>query len=427
MPMWPATELPTTDRATSAHREKVGVEPLHVAHAPATWLLIGEHVDHSGGVVLAALTDLEVAVALSPRNDDLLKVTLHETTPRGVKVIEDQISSGVVAERAAAQQPTIDERGRPVEPPTPEGGLAARLGGIVWTMIQRQLLSRDTAGLDVTVVTDIPDGVGLGDEAALESAFVLALLGDAPDLDDAPMRTRLAEVCHQAAEMFSPAPPLRARHTVALRGVGDSVSVIDYADGSVTQAPHPASADLEFFAITVEHAYTDRSAEIRRRQRFVADACRAFGTESLRLLPDARQRVVEWLTAVHKVHGTDDTPSVGEAAAWLAFEEKETERAQQMARALRARRSEDMWPLLAQSQSGLTGPYGLLGSEAMVQLCLVRGALGARAASAGNIEGVIAGVSARRAPNFARDMADDGLVVVPLSRGRVAGVVRTED
>lgn len=426
MPMWPAPELPTTDRAISAHREKVGVEPLHVAHAPATWLLIGEHVDHSGGVVLVALTDLEVAVALSPRDDDLLKVTVHETTPAGVRVLEDEVSAGVVAEHAAAQQPAIDERGRPVEQPIPEGGLALRLGGIVWTMIQRQLLSRDTAGLDVTVVTDISDGVGLGDEAALESAFALALLGDAPDLNDAPMRSRLAEVCHQAAEMFSPAPPLRARHTVALRGAGDSVSVVDYADGSVTQAPHPQSGDLQFFAITVEHARTDRSHEIMRRQRFVADACRAFGTESLRLLPDARQRVVEWLSAVHKVHGTDDTPSVGEAAAWLAFEEKETERALQLARALRARRSEDIWPLLAQSQSGLTGPYGLLGSEAMVQLCLVRGALGARAASAGNIEGVIAGVSTRRAPNFARDLADDGLVVVPLGRGRVAGVLPQE-
>ena len=78
---------------------------------------------------------------------------------------------------------------------------------------------------------------------------------------------------------------------------------------------------------------------------------------------------------------------------------------------------------MAQSQSGLTGPYGLLGSEAMVQLCLVRGALGARAASAGNVEAVIAGVPGRRAGNFARDLAEDGLVVVQLGRGRVADVV----
>ena len=133
--------------------------------------------------------------------------------------------------------------------------------------------------------------------------------------------------------------------------------------------------------------------------------------------------MIEWLTAVHKVHGTDDTPSIGDAAAWLAFEERETERAQQMARVLRSRRTEDIWPLLAQSQSGLTGPYGLLGSEAMVQLAMVRGALGARAASAGNVEAVIAGVEGRHAKNFARDMADDGLVVIRLGRGRVADII----
>ncbi|QGU05082.1 galactokinase family protein [Corynebacterium comes] len=426
MPMWPTAELPTTDRARTAHREEVGADPTHVAHAPATWLLMGEHVDHSGGVVLAALAELEVAVALSPRGDDIVKVTLHATTPEGVKVIDDQVSMGVVSDLAATQQAGVDDRGRPVEPPTPAGGLAVRLGGIVWTLIHRQLLSRDTSGLDVTVVTDIPDGMGLGDEAALEAAFTLALLGDAPDLDEAPMRTRLAEVCSQSSEMFAPAPPLRARYTAALRGPGDSVSVIDYADGSVTQAPHPQSSDLEFFAISVQQARTRRSDEIARRRRFVEDACHAFGTESLRLLPDAPQRVVEWLTAVHKVHGTDDTPSVGEAAAWLAFEEKETARAQQLVRALRSRRTDDIWPLLAQSQSGLTGPYGLLGSEAMVQLCLMRGALGARAASAGNVEGVIAGVGGRQASNFARDLSDDGLVVVRLGRGRAAGLEKQD-
>lgn len=423
MPMWPVAELPVTDRAVTAHREWTGAEPVSVAHAPATWLLIGEHVDHSGGVVLAALAAPEVGVSLSPRPDDLVKVVAHVSTPTGVDTIEDQISLGVVAELAAARQPSIDERGRPEEPPAPEGGLATRVGGLVWTMINRQLLSRDTGGLNVTVVSDIPDGSGLGDEAALDAAFTLALLADSTDLDDAPMRARLAEMCSQSAEMFSPVPPLRARHTAALRGQSDTVSVIDYADGSVTQAPHPQSSDLEFFSVSVKQARVDRAEALLERRRFVAEACRAFGTESLRLLPDAPQRVIEWLTAVHKVHGTEGTPSVGVASAWLAFEEKETIRAQRMARVLRSRRTEDIWPLMAQSQSGLTGPYGLLGSEAMVQLCLVRGALGARAASAGNVEAVIAGVPGRRAGNFARDLAEDGLVVVQLGRGRVADVV----
>ncbi|MDO5669138.1 MAG: galactokinase family protein [Corynebacterium sp.] len=423
MPMWPTADATAAERAAKTHQDKTGNAPAHVANAPATWLLIGEHVDYSGGVVLAALAEHQAAVAVSPRTDDLVKVTKLVTGPAGVTETSDEVSMGVIGDLAAAQQPGIDDHGRPETPPTPPGGLAVELAGILWTLINRQLLSRDTGGVDVTIINDIPDGAGLGDEAARDVAFVLAVLGDCEELDDAPGRARIAEVCTQAAEMFSPVAPLRARYTAALRGAGDTVSVIDYADGSVTQAPHPQSADLEFYAITVDKPRTDRAEGISRRRRFVEEACRAFGTESLRLLPDAPQRVIEWLQAVHKVHGTDNTPEIGEAASWLAFEERETVRAQRLARALRARRTDDIWPLLAQSQSGLTGPYGLLGSEAMVQLCLVRGALGARAASAGNVEAVIAGVDARRAGNFTRDMSDDGLVVVKLGRGQAASRV----
>ena len=60
-----------------------------------------------------------------------------------------------------------------------------------------------------------------------------------------------------------------------------------------------------------------------------------------------------------------------------------------------------------------------------MQLCIVRGALGARAASAGNVEAVIAGVETRRAPNFTQDLADDGLAVIRLGRGRVGGLADT--
>lgn len=428
MPMWPVPEQSTTHRAAALHREVTGTSPAHVAHAPATWMLIGEHVDSSGGVVITGLADLDVAVAVSPREDDLVKVTFRSTSVNGPVTSTDEVSMGVVADRAAAQQPAIDDRGRPVETPRPEGGRAVRLGGIVWTLINRQLLSRDTSGLDVTVVNDIPDGTGLGDEAALDVAFALAVVADSVNLDDTPTRARLAEVCSQAAEMFSPFPPQRARHTAALRGDRDSMCVIDYADGSVTQAPHPQSSDLEFFAVSVPDIRRDWSEEIAERRRFIREACQAFGTESLRQLPDASQRVIEWLTAVHKVHGEEGTPSVGDAAAWLVFEERETNRALQLARVLRSRRTEDIWPLLAQSQSGLTGPYGLLGSEALVQLCHVRGAEGARAASAGNVESVIAGVSGANAPVFARELSDDGLLVVRLGRGEVAGVEKqTED
>ena len=58
-----------------------------------------------------------------------------------------------------------------------------------------------------------------------------------------------------------------------------------------------------------------------------------------------------------------------------------------------------------------------------MQLCLVqpRGPRG----SAGNVEAVM-GVSGRRAENFARDLSEEGLIVVKLGRGRVADVAKPE-
>ncbi|RNE49551.1 galactokinase family protein [Corynebacterium alimapuense] len=422
MPMWPSSQAPALERVLSIHQENTGVAATQAADAPATWLLLGEHVDYAGGVVLISQAAPRVAVAYSPRQDDLVKVTRYATGVDGISMTTDSVSIRDVAERAAEQQPTVDERGRLVVPPTPEGGLAARLSGIAWTMIHRQLLTRETAGMDVTVVDDIPQGAGLGAEAAQEAAFALALQGFAEGLDLAPTRTRLAEVCVQSAEMFAATPPLRARYTCALRGSGETISVIDYADGSLTQAPLLQTSGIDFFAIMAPGTHTNADEEIRRRRRFLATACQAFGTESLRLLPDAPQRVLEWLRAVHKVHGEADSPSLKEAGAWLSFHEEETLRARRLSQALRSRRLPAIWPLIAQSQSELVGKYDLHGASELAQLCLERGAQSARSAAAGSSTAVITGVDKHHAANFAADLSADGLLVIKLEAGEVAGL-----
>lgn len=424
MPMWPVADTPVLERVLIAHREATGSEATQSADAPATWLLLGEHVDYAGGIVAISQASPRVAVAFSPRPDDVISVTRHALTPKGVTTEVDQLSTGVIAELAAEQQIGVDDRGRPVTPPAPTGGIAAILGGIVWTMINRQLLPRDTTGMDITVVDDIPAQAGLGAAAATEAAFALALQADAGDLDDAPMRTRLAEVCSQSAEMFSAVPPLRARHTAALRGTDESMSIIDYADESLTTAPHPQTAGISWFMVLPPGEATDQSALIRDRHRFLDAACHAFGAESLRMLPDAPQRVIDWLKAVHKVHGPENQPSIQDASAWLAFHEQETHRVNSLSRALRSRRTEDIWQLQAESQAALASSYGLSNAADIVELCLIRGAEGARAASAGTSAAVIAGVDKQRAKNFATDLAANGFIVVELQAGAVAELNR---
>lgn len=419
MPLWTAPTTPAADRARAEHTTTTGAAPAHVASAPATWSLIGEHIDHFGGVTIMGLNDMRAAVAVGPRTDGTVRV--HCQHADGT-TSEESITMDQVSALAAEQQPTVDEEGQPIEPPAPQGGLAARLGGIIHTMINRQLLTRDTAGADITVVTDIPATAGLGAAAAIDVATALALLGDADDPHDAPLRARLAEVCAQAVGTFAHYPALRARHSAALRGTGDAITIIDYADGSVTQAPHVVNQEVAAFVLAVpgEFDSAEAVADIRARERFVDKACVAFGAESLRLLPDAPQRVLEWLAAVHKVHGPENQPTIAQATAWLNFYAEETERAQAVARALRSRRGAELFPLLTQSQSALATVYGFDSAEKLAELATARGALAARSAHAGTSTAVIAYVPHTKAHNFAADLAADGLLVVPIAAGTPA-------
>lgn len=422
MPFWPSPTDHVVDRARAAHQQRVGAPTDHVASAPATWLLIGEHVDHYGGIVAAGLSDIRAAAAVSPRDDSTITVSYRLDEPDAPQVRAESTTLDTLSQLAAAQQSGVDEAGQPVPPPFPTGGLAERFGGVVSTMISRQLLSRETTGLDITVVTDIPAYSGLGGLAAADVAVALALLGGGEDPHDAPLRARLAEVCSQAVDVFAALPALRARHTAALRGNGEQISIIDYADGSVTQASHPLGDKFKAFIVTVPDSppAPQIGINLRIRQRFIDNACHAFGTESLRLLPDATQRVLDWLDAVHEVYPDQDHPAHADAARWLSFYATETDRALGVARSLRSRRGADLWPLLHQSQSALGSIYQLPVAAELAELVTARGAIAARSAAAGVANAVIAYVPAEHAHIFSQDLADDGLRIVPLRPGKPA-------
>ena len=419
MPLRSPSSTPIVQRVSAAHTDGVGTEPTHVASAPATWSFIGEHVDHFGGVVIEALADVRVAVAVSARNDGVIGINYSSAQAQEHR---DSISLAELGSLAAAQQPGTDSEGQTVYPDPPAGGMAARLGGIVYTMINRQMLSRDTSGFDITVFSEIPAKAGLGAYSAVDVALALALIGEDSEVKDAPVRARIADICTQAAACFSALPPVHARHTTALRGCEDAVTIIDYADGSVTHAPHPVTREVQGFAVTAPQEIDagQVGAEIRRRERFLDAACHAFGTGTLRALPDAPQRVIDWLQAVHQVYGPQGQPTVAEAERWLAFYEEETHRALEFASALRSRRGTALFPILNQSQTSLGEVYSLTSAQHLAELVISRGALSARCAYAGVINSIIAFVPAKSAGNFAADLKGDGLEVLALSTGRPA-------
>ena len=397
MPLWNAPDEDIRDRAAQLHRRTYGIEPQILTTSPGTFPLVGEHTDYIGGIVAVAMTHLGVAVAASPREDSKLNVRLSQPGSRDATL---ESNMDAVAQRKP-------------------GGVETRLGGIIWTLINRQMLSRDTQGFDITVVSTIPTNCGLGEAEAMATAFALALQIAADIEIDAPLRARLAEVCTQSASTFADTPELRARHVAALRGHTNSVALVDYADGSVTQAPHPRGIELILVTKPKPAGPTKLLPEIQRRHSFLDDAARAYGVDSLRALPDTQARVTDWLAAVHKVHGTDKVPGLQEAANWLKFLTAETQRAAEAAAALRSRRMNAVLDLVRTSQSELENTFNLATDthRALVYLCETRGAIAARGTSPGLVDAAVAYVEPKHAENFAADLSADGLLVVPLRAG----------
>lgn len=394
------------------HEQRFGVAPTHVAVAHGTYPLMGEATDYYGGAVLMGLSDLPVAVAISPSDDDV--ITLGD----------ESITLTEVARRASEQTPGIDAHGRPTIPEAPLGGPAARLGGVVWSLIHRQLISRDTGGVNVTAVSTIPRNAGLGLAEATDCAFALALTamsGEPIALDDAPLRAKLSDALAFSAQLFSSIPSHHARFATNLRGSHDHVALVNYADGSISQAPISDSAT--FVVARPVEPRADATEQERFRRRFLDEACRSFGTESLRHLPDAPMRIAQWLQAVHDVHGPEGTPTVAQAVAWLRFYEDETARTLAVARLLASPRGDELWQLINSSASAAATVLPLAKGTALAELSRSRGALAARPVGLGVFDAAVAHVPGQRASNFAADLREDGLIVVELLPGKAAHLV----
>ena len=361
--------------------ERVSAASGRVASAPGTWVLIGENVDHFGGVTLAGTASLRAAAAVHPRSDGVISIA----------------ANGPLGQEFSAQLPYDDQ---------PADGLALRWWGLVHTLVQRQV-SRDTAGMDITVESDVPVGAGLGALYAADAAIAFALAGSHDDVDTAPFRARLAEICSHAVATYSSQPVLRARHSVALRGA-DGVSVVDYADGSLTQAPHPSRHGVRVFSVSKELGapFTQSREAIAERRAFIDAACSNFGVSSLRQLPDAPGRAVQWVEA-RRAAGDEAAPEPEAARRWVQFCESETLRSLAAAKALRSRRANELFTLLNSPSES----HDLPSPDALVALARERGAVAARPAAIGTSDAVIAFVPVQDADAFAAEMAREFEVV----------------
>jgi galactokinase len=196
------------------------------AWAPGRVNLIGDHTDHTGGLVLPMAIDLGTTVTARPGGEVVELRSPTEPVP------------AVVALDVA-------------DPASVAPSWARYVAGVVAEV-------RPARGLSGTVATTLPIGAGLSSSAALEVAVALALGHEGSALET-------AQLCQRAENRASGVPSGIMDQLAIASGVRGNALVIDCSDFSITPVPLPR--DVEIVVVFVAHRtlvgspYAERVAE----------------------------------------------------------------------------------------------------------------------------------------------------------------------
>jgi len=210
--------------------------PVLRAVAPGRVNLVGDHTDHSGGLVLPMAVDLATAV---------------EGAPGGHRV---ELRSAWSGERAAIGLDVAD-------PQAVEPAWARYVAGVVAEV-------RPPVGFRGTITTTLPVGAGLSSSAALEVAVALALGATGSPQE-------LARLCQRAEQAASGVPCGIMDQLASTAGRAGHALRIDCTTLEVLPVPVPD--DLE---VVVAHSGEERSlagSEYAARARACQDAAAAIG------------------------------------------------------------------------------------------------------------------------------------------------------
>lgn len=191
-------------------------------HAPGRANLIGEHTDHTDGLVLPAAIDRGL--------------TLHATLGGDRIRLESDDATEVVDVAADGSE-------------TPTSGFGRFVAAVAAELAE---VGRRPVGLTGSLTSDLPQGAGLSSSAALEVVVAIALQTADGDLDLAPLD--LAKLCR------------RAEH----RAVGVPTGIMDQAASILGRADHAVLLDCgtlehELVPVPVDHALLIMDSGVRRK------------------------------------------------------------------------------------------------------------------------------------------------------------------
>jgi galactokinase len=333
----PVTRLSSVRLASSLFESSFSSRPAVAASAPGRVNLIGEHTDYNGGPVLPVAVERRTAVAAS-LEDGWFFVSALDGTVRGVEIE------------------------RPLK-----GDWTDYLVGVVREL---RAVKAAPAGARVAVATTLPIGAGLSSSAALNvsAAKALSLLAGrrlSP--------SQLVDLAYRAEHDQVGVRCGRMDQTIAAHGAAGSALLYETGSGAIQRVPF--AGRLWVVETGVSHKLTGGELNQRRQECEQAlAACRAL-----------------WPGLAHLADlSTDDLPTVTarlapDLAARTRHVVTETRRARVAADALARGDMGQVGWLLVEGHESLRTDYRstVPEADAIVELAMEHGALGARLTGAG--------------------------------------------
>ncbi|MFD1721996.1 galactokinase [Amnibacterium endophyticum] len=363
-----------TERVGALFAQTYGGEPAGLWRAPGRVNLIGEHTDYNEGFVLPFAIDRATTVALSPRDDRVVRL---------VSTFDDRVVESDLG-RVASRD--FD-------------GWAAYPLGVAWAFGERAVDLSRVHGFELAIDSDVPVGAGLSSSAAIEMAVAVALdevWGTGLD------RTALARIGQRAENIAVGAPTGIMDQAASVFGEADAAVFLDCRSIAVEQVPlgfDAAGLVLLVVDTRVEHSHATGGYRDRR------DACERGAREL-------------GVTALRDVT-VDDLPGAEQVLDDIVFRRvrhvvTEDARVQESVAALKAGDLAAFGRLMYASHDSMRDDFEISVPEldAVVEAARAAGAIGARMTGGGFGGCAIAllpgGDAAGLADRVLRDFADRG-------------------